>query len=200
MAATQAVKIALEILHVPSRVKAVLAAPLPDGVDLLLAIAAGDRNGLASAALATERPEATIRDAAKFFIEQILLSAHADSYRVLGATQNTTPADLRRNMAYLVKWLHPDAGLILDRPAITGRVNQAWDDLKTPDRRTAYDATHADRLKSGRRLAAKKRRFKPQPPVRTGVQRDAMANQPPRAGAGSRLRRALSMLLGRDVR
>ena len=49
-----------------------------------------------------------VREASAFFIEQILLGPDADSYRVLGADRNAAAAELRRNMALLLRWLHPD--------------------------------------------------------------------------------------------
>ena len=193
MAATQAVKVALEILHVPSRVKAAVERPLPDGVDELLAIAAGDRECLARAASQTERPEATIRDAAKFFIEQILLGAHTDSYRVLGATPEISAPDLRRNMANLVKWLHPDAGVLVDRPAITGRVNQAWDDLKTPERRTAYDALLLRKKNAAHKPGKRSRDAK-----LDAKRRFLNSAKPTLRNPAPRWRRALMILLGRE--
>ena len=67
----------------------------------------------------------TVRKAAAFFIEQILLYPEADSYRVLGAERNAAAGELRRNMALLLRWLHPD----LDRHGtadFVGRVTGAW--------------------------------------------------------------------------
>ena len=49
-----------------------------------------------------------IREAAGFFVEQILLFPGADSYRVLGASPEATNRELRRNMSLLLRWLHPD--------------------------------------------------------------------------------------------
>ena len=49
-----------------------------------------------------------VRLAATFFIEQILFAPHADSYRVLGASPQASASELRRNVALLLRWLHPD--------------------------------------------------------------------------------------------
>jgi DnaJ-class molecular chaperone len=80
-----------------------------------------------------------IRDAATFFIEQILVTADSDSYRVLGASPSATPRELRHNMASLIKWLHPDSARDGPQSVFVNRVTRAWDDLKTPERRAAYD-------------------------------------------------------------
>src|SRR6187399_1722210 len=103
-----ALRIALDLLHVPSRVRVLRANPLPPGVPFLLRIATGDREAVEDAIKLADRSEDVVREAAAFFIEQILLCPEADSYRLLGATPDATSSELRRNMALLIKWLHPD--------------------------------------------------------------------------------------------
>jgi curved DNA-binding protein CbpA len=44
-------------------------------------------------------------------------------------------------MALLLRWLHPDKDKAGERSRFTARVTLAWDDLKTPERRAAYDKT-----------------------------------------------------------
>jgi len=80
-----------------------------------------------------------LHEAAAFFIEQILLYPEADNYRVLGATPDAAAAELRRNMAWLMAWLHPDRAPKTERSVLVARVTRAWNDLKTADRRAAYD-------------------------------------------------------------
>ena len=83
-----------------------------------------------------------MRNAAAFFIEQILLAPGADSYRVLGGNAQASNSDLRRNMALLLRWLHPDMehNGTGDRSVFAARITLAWEDLKTAERRAAYDA------------------------------------------------------------
>src|SRR5262249_38591623 len=53
-----------------------------------------------------------------------------------------------RNVALLLKWLHPDVDPRGERSVFIGKVTAAWNDLKTPERRAAYDAagwTNKDR-------------------------------------------------------
>ena len=85
------------------------------------------------------RSRETVREAAAFFIEQILLFPDADSYRVLGARPEATNGELRRNMALLLRWLHPDLDRQGERSVFAARVTRAWNDLKTQERRAAYD-------------------------------------------------------------
>src|SRR5215468_384706 len=134
-----ALRLAIDLLHVPSRVRQIRVDPLPEGVVFLLRIAAGDSTAMREATRTTDRPAEVIRDAAAFFIEQILLTADSDSYRVLGASPDASPSELRHNMALLIKWLHPDSAREGPQSVFVNRVTMAWDDLKTPERRAAYD-------------------------------------------------------------
>jgi hypothetical protein len=145
MAGAAAVRVAIDLVHVPSRVRLFRAEPLPDDVETVLRIAAGDEAAEAAAAAAVGRPRELVRKASAFFIEQILLCPDADSYRVLGADEAATAAELRRNMALLLKWLHPDMDRHGVRSLFAGRVTQAWETLKTPERRAAYDQRQAVR-------------------------------------------------------
>lgn len=153
MRGARALRIALDLRHVPSLVRHVRTEPLPDGVLLLLRIAAGEPEAEQEALALVDRSLAEIRDAARFFIEQILFAPGSDSYRVLGAASDASTADLRRNMALLIRWLHPDAETQGERHVFAGRVTSAWEDLKTSDRRAAYDsrvaAAQASALPSG---------------------------------------------------
>lgn len=139
MSDKMALKIAIDLMHVPSQVRLLRSEPLPDGVLTLLRIAAGDAEVESAAALAIDRPQEFVRRAATFFIEQILFAPNSDSYRVLGASPQAGAGELRRNVALLLRWLHPDLDSASERSIFVGRVTAAWNDLKTPDRRSAYD-------------------------------------------------------------
>src|SRR5262245_55337338 len=105
---SEALKNAIDLLHCPSQARAVRSAPLPDDVLVLLRIVSGDEGATSEAAHSSGRPRHVVRDAAIFFIEQVMLYPSADSYRVLGAGPEATSGELRRNMALLLRWLHPD--------------------------------------------------------------------------------------------
>lgn len=167
MGEATALKLAIDLLHVPSRVRSMRSAGLPGDVPILLEIAAGDAEAATRASEATGRSRDIIRNAAAFFIEQILLAPDADSYRVLGGNAQTSSSDLRRNMALLLRWLHPDMGHngSGDRSIFANRITLAWEDLKTAERRAAYDAqqqgrrtkTSPGRSKGGRQHRAASR-------------------------------------------
>jgi hypothetical protein len=134
-----ALRTAIELLHVPSRVHLARTSPLPAGVPRLLLLAAGDPEALAQDAIQTGRTEALLGRAARFYIEQVLLAPDADSYRILGAEPTASLAELRKNMALLLRSLHPDTAAGMPQSVFATRVTGAWETLKTDERRIAYD-------------------------------------------------------------
>jgi hypothetical protein len=132
---------AVDLVRSPSSVKRLRDAPLPSDVEILLRVAAGDEAALSEAANATACSQKSVRDAAIFYIEQILLHPDADYYRVLGAHPDASAAELRRNMALLLRWLHPDHRSGAERSVFASRVTRAWGELKTEEKRAAYDLT-----------------------------------------------------------
>jgi hypothetical protein len=133
------VRLAIDLVLVPSRIRMLKSEPLPEGVSFLLRIAAGDRNAAREAGELSGKSPEVVQAAAGFFIQQILFAPQADSYRVLGAQRDATAADLRRNLALLARWLHTDAGGKAQLSIFVPRVMEAWNNLKTPERRAAYD-------------------------------------------------------------
>ncbi len=199
-----ALKLAIDLLHVPAQVRLIRSEPLPDGVVLLLRIAANEAEAEREAAAMTRRSPETIRRAAAFFIEQILFAPDADSYRVLGADAAASAGELRRNAALLFKWLHPDRDAHGARAAFASRVTGAWNDLKTPERRAAYDAQ--------RRAAGNDSAWRGAKPGSRSKRRNHLASALARRRARQReawlayqagkpgfFRRALAMLLQRPV-
>lgn len=134
-----ALEAAIYLVDTPSQVRLFRARPLPDGVAALLRIASGDDVILRQAAEWLGRDHEIVRRAAVFFLEQILLDPDADSYRVLGVGPNAENSELRRNMALLLRWLHPDLPQNGGRSIFARRVTRAWNDLKTEERRATYD-------------------------------------------------------------
>lgn len=153
MAGSAALAVALRLAMHPTTVRYVRSAPLPDGVVLLLQVAAEQPDALHTAQVMTGCPQAILRTSVKFFIEQVMLHREANSYRVLGASPSASRSELRRNMALLIKWLHPDgqerhaSQSDLDRGAFLLRVTKAWEDLKTDQRQAAYDLSLRERWK-----------------------------------------------------
>jgi DnaJ domain len=178
-----ALRLALDLLHDPWGVRVVRGRPLPDGIVQLLNVAAGDAASEAAAVAASGQPREAVRQAATFFIEQVLLAPDADCYRVLGARPSATNGELRRNMALIMRWLHPDVAREGDQTVFAARIAEAWNTLKTPERRAAYDG------------AQQQPRVAREPRSGTGRSRRSSA---PRAPRKSSLPRLLAFfLLGR---
>jgi hypothetical protein len=159
-----ALKLTIDLLHFPSQVRSLRSAPLPDGVSEIIRVAAGDEKAIERAVRAVGRSNEEVREAAEFYVEQVLLYPGADSYRVLGANPDASYDELRRSMALLLRWLHPDGGRHSERSVFASRVTDAWNDLKTKDRRDAYDRLirrgGSERLRSasGKSIHARQRK------------------------------------------
>ena len=166
----QALATALGMLNCPHVTTRASRSPLPEGVTFLLEIAAEEPDALRKASALTGQAEAKLKEAAVFFIEQALFSRHTDHYRTLGGGCVTPQAELRRNMALIMKWLHPDVASnrphahSLDRRIYVSRVTEAWEALKTEEHRAAYDAAlSAGRNGKGTWNAPALREMLPQP-------------------------------------
>lgn len=151
MAQRQAVKEALGLFHLPTNLRRLRSEPLPPDVDVLLRIVAGDSDLLATSSVLSERSPDLIRQAAVFYIEQVLFSPDADHYRLLAAPSTASVSDLRRNMALLMSWLHPDKDISGERAHLAARVTTAWDTLRSAERRADYDAALQVRHMSSKR-------------------------------------------------
>ena len=117
--------------------------PLPAGMDELLAsfrtLFAEDRIGQTAAALGATPDEC--RNAVRFFIKQVLFSPRADYYRLLGLDQDATHEDIKRHYRHLISIFHPDRD-ISDASwddVHVPRLNEAYNTLRSADRRKAYD-------------------------------------------------------------
>src|SRR5690349_19693012 len=128
MSGEVALKIAVDLLHAPSQARRLRSEPLPE-IEMLLRIAADDMEAQSAAVALTGRSREVVREAATFFIEQILFAPESDQYRVLGANRQASSGELRRNVALLLRWLHPDLDADRDRSIFVSRVTAAWNDL-----------------------------------------------------------------------
>jgi hypothetical protein len=201
MSDKMALRVAIDLLHVPSQVRLVRSEPLPRGVPVLLRIAAGDDAAEREAADLTVRPRDVVRRAAAFFIEQILFAPGADSYRVLGAAPQASATELRSNAALLLKWLHPDRDPHSERSIFVSRVTEAWNNLKTPERRAAYNELRRSSSERKSRIKASRRDNRKKLISALHRRQERGSDAPSIYGAEKVgfFRRALSMLLQRPV-
>ena len=163
MARSAALDVAVTLLEHPAAVRQASCSPLAGGMGLLLQVATREPDALRSAQALTGRSPGALQAAAGFYIEQILFHPQADYYRTLGASVGAPRSELRRNMALLIKWLHPDgreqraSRSDLDRGIFIHRVTQAWEHLKTDERRAAYDRTLSEKVTERKRWRRRRR-------------------------------------------
>ena len=138
----EALELALGLLRAPALRSALRRRPLPGGIGEVLAIASESSEATRAASARTGRPASDLVEASRFYIQQVLLADEADAYRSLGASPEADHAVLRDHHRLLLRWLHPDRsgeGAQWDS-ALSTRVNQAWNLLRTPGARARYDA------------------------------------------------------------
>jgi hypothetical protein len=88
-------------------------------------IAAGSPDICQSASEVTGQPPAVLIEAARFYLQQMLLRPDADPYRVLGLPAGASRELARRHMRCLLQWLHPDVNKDWDS-VYAERVLRAW--------------------------------------------------------------------------
>ena len=145
--------LAIDGYHAPSRMRSYRRAELRDDIHFLLLIVSGDLEAEREAVLITGRTVSTVRKAAEFFVEQVLFIPEADAYRILGAHPSMSSHELRKNMALILRWLHPDVNKNEQQRDYSRRVTAAWNQLKTPALRLAYNEMAKQSLSAGQGFA-----------------------------------------------
>ena len=141
--AADCVSLAIAFHQAPGRFSDLLhgRAELPKGIGKLLRLAGGaEAEGVNGQAFV---PAAEIRQAARFFIEQVLLAHEADHYRVLGLRPDASLDEIKEHHRLLMRVFHPDReGAAEDgwSEAFATRINLAYTALRQPQARAAYDA------------------------------------------------------------
>ncbi len=151
----------------PAQVALLRGRDFPSGMRVLLRAAAGDSAALEIAAQRTGDTQAALREASVFFVQQVMLSDTSDSYRILGVGSDAPAAEIKAHYGLLMRWMHPDRNPDGWDAVFVERVNRAWNDLRTTDRRTAFDAARLgpDTVEQEEDWAEGAAPFRP-PPVR----------------------------------
>ncbi len=113
---------------------------LPAGVTEILKISSGDNEALLVAQESSRFSQDDVRQAAQFYVQQILFAPDSDHYRVLGVDPDDAEAKIKLHYRLLVRWLHPDKNSSDWEVVFSDRINRAWHSLRTPERRREYDA------------------------------------------------------------
>ncbi len=138
--AGEALELALALLRMPAQRHALRDRPLPADIDQILPIVAGSRDALATAAQATGEPERVILEAVQFYLQEVLFFPEADAYRILAVPHDAEIDHIQQHHRQLQRWLHPDRRGNDLESGFASRVNQAWNALRSQERRQAYDA------------------------------------------------------------
>jgi hypothetical protein len=99
---------------------------LPEGLTFLLQILSGEREARVEAQRVTRLDEDAIVSIVEFYVLQVMLFRGASSRRILGVEPGAERSQIRRNMVYLMIWLHPDREASPWRVVFARRVLDAW--------------------------------------------------------------------------
>ena len=150
---------ALALARAPGERLTLRQRPLPDGIEPLLQIAAGKRGEVLQTALARSgEPEEALVEAVRFYLREVLLHSGADAYRMLGLSPDASAEQIKSHHRVLQQWLHPDRHTSDWDAIFAGRVNAAWNALRTPEHRAEYDRANP--------VAASARSLASRPPPR----------------------------------
>lgn len=139
MPSPSSLHLALDLAQSPILAAVMRRQPVPEDALMLVRLAGGDEEVLQKAVRRTGRESAQLRAAATFYIQQVLWQPDADHYRVLGASSDADAQTLAEHMRFFMKWLHPDGQAAKPSSRSLGRVLEAWEAVKTPERRRRYD-------------------------------------------------------------
>lgn len=137
---TDALEQALALRSAPSLRQVLRSRPLPAGVLVVLEIAGGNRQTVLACARKSAESPRVLAEAAVLFVQQVLFFEGADHYRLLGVGVDAKQDTIHEHYRWLLRWLHPDRGEQRWETTFAERVTAAWNVLRSPERRAAYDA------------------------------------------------------------
>jgi hypothetical protein len=130
MSGPRGIALALDLARMPALAHSVESPALPTDIFDIMRIAAGAPESCQSASQVTGQPPAVLIEAARFYLQQMLLRPDADSYRVLGLPPDASRELARRHMRCLLQWLHPDVNRDWDS-VYAERVLKAWREVSS---------------------------------------------------------------------
>lgn len=109
----------------------------------LIELAAGEPGKVARAAASSNEAPERVLEAARFYVREVLLFPAADAFRVLGVAPDASNEQIKLHHRHLQHWLHPDRRGNDWESVFATRINAAWSELRSPERRAAYTARQA---------------------------------------------------------
>jgi hypothetical protein len=141
MSGARGIDLALDLARMPTLAHSIEKPPLPTDIFEVMRIAAGAPEVCQLASQTTGQPPAVLIEAARFYLQQVLLRPDADSYRVLGLPPGASRELARRHMRCLLQWLHPDVNRDWDS-AYAERVLSAWREVSADTPRPSNSRSH----------------------------------------------------------
>ena len=139
---TDALELAMALHQAPIQRFALRDRPLPENMGLALQIASATQPQLENAAALFSESEETVLEAVRFYLHQVLFEPGTDAYRVLGLSADADSKQIRQHYIFLQRWLHPDRRGEDWEAVFATKVNWAWQQLRNPKAREAYDGSH----------------------------------------------------------
>lgn len=133
MSGRHTIDLALDLARMPALARMSVPPAIPVDVVELLRIAAAHPQSCQAACAKTGESKQALIEAARFYIQQVLLRPEADSFRILGIDPTTSRATARLHMRLLLQWLHPDHNGSWDT-VYAERVLKAWREVSGVDR------------------------------------------------------------------
>lgn len=128
MHAESALEQAIRLLLLPSSIRMHQAEPLPRDVNFLYQVLARESEAEKLAVARSNKSIERIRQAAEFYVCQVVFCPSATPYRILGVERGESRQAMRQNMALLLRWLHPDHDFgVENRQELFDRVVRAWE-------------------------------------------------------------------------
>lgn len=146
----QAIEIALEAYKSPRAFRVSRRVPLPSGMLTLIKLAATTPEDVRTLVADETAEQLPVRDAAIFYLQQILSNAQ-DDLRQLALNDDATLQDVKDHKRWLLKWLHPDRNPNSWESALFHRVNAASARLEASLREGVPELKSVARTHSRRR-------------------------------------------------
>jgi len=141
MAGPRGIDLALDLARMPVLAHSIDKPPLPSDIFEVMQIATASPEVCQLAARATGQPASVLVEAARFYLQQVLLRPDADPYRVLGLAPGASRELARCHLRCLLQWLHPDVNKDLDS-VYTERVLKAWREVSVSIDPTSSSNSH----------------------------------------------------------